>query len=427
MADTKRTRTRKKNTGVFGQTRLKRWYYPTGALTQNTVSNQLNLEVSETITDWTHPGYEKRISSGQIILGDLTLLKSWKESSEGSIGWRDASNQYLYDGHLYTAITGMTLPAAPSETSLIATVSAQAAVSALKKLNEAEVDAGEMLATLGQTVQMFRKPLSGMQDVLRRLEKTRANKLRRKGSGPSATDWSKATADTWLEQSFGWRSCFQDTFTVMSLFRDKRYQFESLRRVARGSAKGSVSTTSNPTSVNTGTSILSGLTATGTVIRKTEFKSSCGVMYQLPSPDSGEFYSRHLGFGANNLPTTVWNLTPYSWVVDQVIDVGGWLQAAMPSPGISEVFRWRTNVKTVSTSGSAALKIKRTPAGGSATWYHGSTGTYTNGSDSVIRVLTFDLPSSPIFNPYLGRLSQALNDVAFAYQLVHNALRRWSH
>jgi len=420
-------RTRSRTTIFKSKTVIRKTDRRNNSFTE-TISYPANLGPTTTITDENHSGFEKRRKTGELIFGSLVLNRSEKTFKDGLFVFDDVYSRYKITGDLITSYNfGTNPPYPPSYTSQIDSCRAKAAISALKKLNEAETDCGEILATMAQTIGMMSRPFSGMQKLLHKMEKSRIKKFRnRKGSPPSVGDYAKATADTWLEQSFGWRPLFGDTFKFMGMHIDKSLEMEKVWKFARGGAKYEDSIHEAVTGTATG-GLLVGATADVIFVRNFTYRSNCGVVYQIKGGFGDDYYSRHLGLGANNLLVSAWNLTPYSWVVDQVVGVGDWIQAAMPSPGIVELQRWRTDVRTEEVKTFSLLSVKRKPYDGPLTTYYGSGGERNELTTTINRSLTFDLPSNPQWNPFLGNFAIALNNVAFGYQMVNSMLKRWVH
>lgn len=398
-----------------------------GVRTLDSSSEQAYLGTYEEISDWNHPGFDLRSESGEVVIGSLSLSRSVSTITEGSIVFPDGDSIISINGDMYDAFRPVNSPDHPNRNSRIQSCKDRAAISALKKLNIAEMDTGEVLATMAQTVGMLRRPFHRMSKLLSKMEKGRSKCLYKKSGGSTSQDYLKATTDTWLEYSFGWRPLFQDIGTIGKTFAKDVQLFETALRVARGGSEDSLTATASGSYIHGGENLYSGMKAVGTATRMTNLKVGTGVYYRIPMGMRSDFVARTLGLGVSNIPTTIWNLTPYSWVVDQVVNVGDWISALTPDPDLQIIGKWMTLVEKSVVSGSCDLSIYRSPQVNVNQWYSGSGGGKTDTVTSVTRVTDFDLPSSPQFAPYLGGIGLALSDAAFGLQFVSKMLQRWAH
>lgn len=386
--------------------------------------SQTYLGKYEWIYDENHPGFERRSDSGEIIVGPLTLSRVENFASDGHFTFPEGDSIHEFTGDMFSAFNRTAAPNLSFDrSSLLASLQARAAVSALKKLNTAEVDMGENLATLGQTVATFRRPFSAFFKQMSKMERIRAKKMTK---GGRAASWTKATSSTWLEYSFGIRPVLQDIGTVSKMVADNVELIQNAVKVARGSSSGRIFGSNTDTYVHGGEmNPMNGTIAEGTLDTVTKVKVGCGVYYKTPLGNMNSFLARRLGLGVNNLPSSAWNLLPHSWFVDQFVQVGDWIQALTPDPDLIILQKWMTEVDVTETTGMCTLKVHRAKGSGTPTWYTGNCGVWKSQSLTVNRVLTFDLPSYPQFNPQLGYLAQAVNNAAYLSQMALNLLKRW--
>ena len=67
---------------------------------------------------------------------------------------------------------------------------------------------------------------------------------------------------------------------------------------------------------------------------------SAGVMYAPDEMTDLDWKRRCLGLTLDNVPSHVWEVVPFSFVVDWFLNVGQWLRAATPDPRISILGNW---------------------------------------------------------------------------------------
>lgn len=420
--DTLRTRSR-----TLGSDRAYIYYTRAdkqGNIVHESSQAQTYLGTNEWIYDENHPGFERRSDLGEIIVGPLSMSRSENFASEGSFNFPGGDSFNSYSGDMFPAFNRTAAPDLSSaRSSLVASLQARAAVSALKKLNTAEVDMGENLATLGQTIATFRRPFSTFFKQMSKMERIRAKRM---SKGGRAADWTRATSSTWLEYSFGIRPVLQDLGTVTKMVADNVELIQNAVKVARGSASGRISGTNTSSYVHGGDlNPMTGTIAEGSLETVTKVKVGCGVYYKTPLGDMNSFLARRLGLGVNNLPSSAWNLLPHSWFVDQFVQVGDWIKALTPDPDLIILQKWMTSVNNTETSGTCTLRVFRAKGTGSPTWYTGNCGVWKTKALTINRVLTFDLPSYPQFNPQLGYIAQAVNNAAYLSQMALNLLKRW--
>jgi hypothetical protein len=65
-----------------------------------------------------------------------------------------------------------------------------------------------------------------------------------------------------------------------------------------------------------------------------------------------------LGLRGRDIPSLLWELTPWSFVVDWFANVGTWLQAVVPDPSISIRGNWVTVIRTTEVKYSSGTLIE---------------------------------------------------------------------
>jgi hypothetical protein len=81
------------------------------------------------------------------------------------------------------------------------------------------------------------------------------------------------------------------------------------------------------------------------------------VIYDVKNRTTLDELNGFLGFQLRDIPATLWELTPWSFVSDWVLNVGDWLQAVTPNPRVSILGHWTTSVqKTTKTLSCVSLQ-----------------------------------------------------------------------
>lgn len=146
-------------------------------------------------------------------------------------------------------------------------------------------------------------------------------------SDPSLLDQASRL---WCESRFGWRPLVYDIISSL-----KALYAADLRRdllpvtvhTARGKGYGEKSVT---TAITGSTN---GLSYTGTRTSKVEYGVRTYIHYSWSQPDG--MLRRMNDFGLFSIPVTLWELVPFSFMVDRIAPVGQWLSALTPKVGVN--------------------------------------------------------------------------------------------
>lgn len=148
----------------------------------------------------------------------------------------------------------------------------------------------------------------------------------------------------WLETRFGWRPLVYDIVSSMKALYAADLRSELTPKdvyVSRGYATASRTVSANLTGT------LSGLTYSGVQVSAVEYKVRTYVHYRWTNPDG--ILRRLNDFGLFDIPQTLWELVPFSFMVDRIAPVGQWLGALTPKLGVNvldagHVLRRKTTV-----------------------------------------------------------------------------------
>jgi len=397
-----------------------------GYLYSSSTQDMAYLGVYRVIEDEPHPGFKELMKLGLPVLGALSVSETEVTVTDGFLAYPDGDSRFQHSGDLVTPFGRSPEDPLTSRNSTITACQAAGIISVLKKLNRAEVDTGEFLGTLGSTIGMLHRPFQSAFKVLTSMEKSRAKRLLKRGTAvrEGSSDWLKATTDSWLEYSFGFRPIFGDVSKIIGAFEGRIDDFTKVLRVAKGGNKRSLTGASSSSYVHGGESSVTGLIAETSRQASITVLVGTRVYYKLPMnyPDA----ARALGLSTHNMAGSLWNLAPYSWIVDQFINVGDWIQACMPDPDLIYFGRCMTTRIESRNTDVVSLKIKRALGTEDPSWYLGDGGSIIYDDLTVNRVLDYDLPP-PQWNPHIGFLAQALNDAAFGINTIRKVISRFSH
>lgn len=191
---------------------------------------------------------------------------------------------------------------------------------------ETAFQGGVFLGELGQTLSMIRNPLKSFRDLvddgfdLLRKVRTKGAKNRL-----SLTRVTKQLGDQWLEIQFGWKPLQRDIFDACdALKKDFPTGTVSVRRITGTYEDKGVGTTSTT----------SGANSPAFWQIDTHSETTCMVIYRgamrVSAINPLHANMQLLGFNLSNFAPTVWELIPYSFLIDYFSNVGdvveGWSQ-----------------------------------------------------------------------------------------------------
>lgn len=344
------------------------------------------------IKDTNHPNFVERQKAGELIFGDVILTKTKRSYTDGSIEhlWYGNAEPPKYKLHTVSGdLAGyyVELRAQTAVVSASKSLNAQqrSLVQAYAKMNESALMIGESLADFGATVGMLQRPFRSATELASRMVKE--VNLRKKKTSRSA---KQAAADAWLEYRYGWRPLLMDTEKIISETHKNRQKSERSRLVARSGftlqekVSGSIPEQDGSTAGYY-------LYWTGAYSSEVTQRVSAGVMYSVLNGTSTMALDKFMGSRARDVVPTMWELLPYSFVVDWFVGVGDWLQAISPDPKIVVIDNWVTIVEETITRCNASSSRPMT-----ASTMAGNLGGSERISRRYIRVCGNSLPNTPV-------------------------------
>lgn len=363
--------------------------------------------------DESHPGYYTVVKQGNIVMGDLYLVRTTRTYSNSKFrigphkdwGYRDVS------GDIAGQLSAVSPWNASSFDTEIQVMKDTVDINARAKMNGASMYTGEQLKDASSTLGMLKRPLRSATELLLRMEKRR-DVLRKTRS------FMKATADTWLEYRFGWRPLIMDIDTIMSTANAKLPPLQVSRRVVRSGAKRSYSETRPATGSHPRFGVI------GTAVFKRDIRVSAGIIYRYDNGGT-RGWDKVMGTRSNDLAATAWEMLPYSWVVDRFVGIGSWIQAVSTDVKVTVEGAWITTVEDASTSYSnvvASLSVGNPPEE-----YKSIVGGSTEKTSTVQRFVARSLPPAP--HPQVNSRSwaQTTDLISAAVQQVVSGIGSFKH
>lgn len=266
----------------------------------------------------------------------------------------------------------------------------QALSRALQDIHRAQVsfEGGVFLGELKETVQMIVSPLKGLRKGLGSY--LTAAKKRRRNASPAAK--RRILSDTWLEYSYGWKPLIHDIDDGVDALNDLTSEpipagFKAYRGTGRDEWVGDIGSKSET---------VGGTTVTWRVMRREKVDVRVyGGMRNKILAEVGTL--EKIGLGMNNFVPTLWELIPYSFLVDYFSNVGDIISALSVN---TSAVSW-INIGTLYeveeyTYGNHVVVTPGTPAPGYRTGGGGNPGSFRWQARTVSRA------------PYLGSLVPSL-------------------
>lgn len=379
--------------------------------------------VYRSIQDQKHPGFRKNMSLGVPVFGNLLLATSDRKADSITA----FIPPYSYGGKTctYTAtgdLAGYYEKSSSILASLLSVPSADvsrmtdiALIDAYAKMNSASLMSGEILNDLDQTVEMLRRPMKGSIDLLNRMTKCRKLKL-----GKTTASATKATTNAWLEYRYGWKPLLMDADNIV----------RSATRIVASPKKRLVARASQVQSRNSSNSFsdnMGGTTwlkASGTVSQTESVSVHAGILYDVVNRTTSEELLAFFGLRPRDVPATLWEVVPYSFVVDWFVNVGPWLEAIVPVPGTHVLGTWVT-VKSKKTITSSVHSFKLL-ADGSWRSANGSGGSST-ATDSVKRLCDLPMPAMPVMTVKSLSSLRSADGISLLANQVIDGLQKFRH
>lgn len=312
-------------------------YHGTG-----TVNGTFNQFSKKTCWDYTHANYWDLRKRGLDVSSDCTIStvtystpypSTYYLTYQGSVG-----------GHYYvlpTTFVGVPHCMAVHRASLpsyyiddIASAKSYVLTDAMAKMYSSEFQGQVFAAEALKTLSMLRKPFSSALKLTQKILRKQTSLISR---GMSA---SKALSSAWLEYRYGFQPLMYDISDLTtSLAAQKRLPFVVLRCSSKTELKCSPKATPFSHSYNYYT-VFEG---------EYSVQSSCmikaGYRFKLKDSSYGAFLESSLGLSLRDVPNTVWELIPFSFVVDWFANVGSWIKTICPNPNIEILSAYLSTTK----------------------------------------------------------------------------------
>lgn len=366
---------------------------------------------TDLFSDFVTPGFKKLSAQGQLINKPKWQSSEQRIPSNGTVVFtrtrQDASfpQVHTWVGDYLSVALGPNLPdvSFPDESSLIS----QATIKCLSNVSSASSQILVSLAERAKTVDMISNRARQLYNGYRHVRK--GNFLAAAEVMGIRNKWIKKpraiqTSGNWLEWRYGWLPLYLDARGAVEAWKRENHP----RFTARGFASSRNDTTSSYTinNLSNGGCQPWGMKVVNNAITNVR-------AYQLYTIDDG--FVTPSAFGLTDPVSVAWELIPFSFVVDWFVDVGTWLEAVKPTPGVVLL----ENGYTVEKIGLATESVDSVTNASNDYSHAGllgiSRGRYRRSKN---RAVGFTVP----FHPSLGtgiNLKRALDSIALLVQFAN--------
>lgn len=332
--------------------------------TEGTQQTNWDGKLAENIDDIAHPRFHTRVKLGELFNDPMTLSKSYRFHQDGNFSFTQADNTYRWQGDMYNSFSAMSATGGYPDVdpaSMANMCRNDARVKLFSKLNESTISGGENMAELGQAISMLRRPFASAGNLLKEINRLKARKLLAANRKRMALSTADALSSSWLEYSYGWKPILNDLQKLVTIIDERANRVVEDITVVRAKVNRSKNRSANFSKTLADGSFFTGFEISGN--RSTDLTVVVGVGVAVrPNRIFGDSYwSRSLGLRAVDLPKLLWDLTPYSFVSDWFVNVGGWISAMTPNHGVDEVYSWETIMYNWLQRGNCSLSVRKNP------------------------------------------------------------------
>jgi hypothetical protein len=206
-------------------------------------------------------------------------------------------------------------------------------------------------------------------------------------------------------------------------------QLRSLERflVARASEEWKNESSFSFTDADLGVSLAGqgNVKATGSCTVVKTVRVGAGVCYIASSMLPTDALMKSLSLRGRDIPSLLWELTPYSFVVDWFANVGQWVQAVVPDPSLSFTGNWVTVIERTEVKySSGTLKEQHTsPATSAVGSYGGSSMLW----ETVRRYPHQPLPTTPVLKGKALSIQQTADALSLSQLHIMKLLKGLRH
>lgn len=262
------------------------------------------------ISDWVTPQYEQCIAAGHIINNpcQMSVVEQFSTDSTNLYFDHNTSNfWFAYSGD-YTRmfVNANGVPISDEASAMLRDTTDYSKVRAIAQLDNTPYAFGEDAFEVRETLRFLRRPFRSIADLARSFRKSVDGKT---GSGISR---SQALASTWLQYRFAFSPLVRSCQDAIEAATEKDPTLPE-RRTAHGFDDADYGTVSWSTLFGTAND---GHTVSSEMSRK--LSRHAVILYTVTNPLYDNWW--RLGLRKKDIPYVLWQIMPYSFMVDRMAD-----------------------------------------------------------------------------------------------------------
>lgn len=216
---------------------------------------------------------------------------------------------------------------------------------AYANLQSSDMDFGMFAAEYRELIKMFKNPLNGSVQLLRKMFSESKNRLRRptlKHAGTALRTLGTAMSDQWLEYRYGINPLANDLASIAWTFVRKNRQLSNEVKVSKAYAVHRP----DPVPKIRGPVGVTGFNLYFDTLTCAEHTATAKVYYRLRPYMENAYLLAQLGLSPTQIGSLIYELTPFSFVLDWFLNLGDWIKSISPTPWL-DVESNIVSVKTV--------------------------------------------------------------------------------
>lgn len=281
---------------------------------------------TKVMVDETVRGYRRRIANGEIINNPCSLSVSDRYSGNGTYYGisDDQSNVFEASGgslsSYHRTFDGSFEPLSAADIDYnLSEMIKQAKLYAIANIDPTPSAFAEDAFEIRETLKFIRSPLTGIANLAKSFQRKRYKLYRRNKVASLVAQQKpeivKAVSDLWLQYRFAASPLLRSVMDGVDAFqtRNEKHTFPE-RLVSRGIQKANTSLSESPTS-----DLGNGVYQSWETSLDAEADVAVGILYTVTNPVDNLQW--RLGLRVKDVPETLWQVVPLSFMADRVWDV----------------------------------------------------------------------------------------------------------
>lgn len=282
------------------------------------------------MSDVVVPNFFRKREDGQVFVNQMTSAsEKWTNVNFNTFKYALKAGKTCVAGleRIKEADISYSLPSVPAHLTVsnLDSFLVEASTEAAGNVSSPDVEGIVELVELRKTAPLLSGPLKGLMRLRSSLLSSRDYRtfIRKSGLPDAPGSGAKFLASNWLKYRYGYLPLIRTADTILG---------GDLGRVQRRTARGTANHSSSDTIASNRTDVLWNTSISAA--RQLQLSCRAGVLY-----NDGTMYDP-FGFRARDIPSAVWELVPYSFVVDWFTNASEYIRAITPKSGTHILGRW---------------------------------------------------------------------------------------